>query len=88
MFLSGSINGDSLWYIIICIIGNGFGSRVFHLFKTYQFERVGGKMKYSRYIDLDNLTIDECISIYGNDRLEAIINDGKLVNFEGEKSNE
>lgn len=43
MFLSGSINGDSLWYIIICIIGNGFGSRVFHLFKTYQFERVGAK---------------------------------------------
>ena len=45
-------------------------------------------MKYSRYIDLDNLTIDECISIYENDRLEAIINDGKLVNFEGENPNE
>ena len=36
-------------------------------------------------IDLDNLTIGECISIFENDGLVSVINDGKLMNLEENK---
>ena len=39
-------------------------------------------MKYAKYIELDNVTIGDCIAVFENEDLEAIINDGKLVNFE------
>lgn len=44
-------------------------------------------MKYSKYIELDNVTIGDCIAVFENEGLEAIINDGKLVNFESEQKN-
>lgn len=42
-------------------------------------------MKYSRYIELDDITVGECLSIFENEGLTAVINDGKLVNFEENK---
>lgn len=42
-------------------------------------------MTYSKYIDLDNLTIGECLSIFENDGLVSVINDGKLMNLEENK---
>lgn len=42
-------------------------------------------MTYSKYIDLDNITVGECLSIFENEGLTATINDGKLVNFEENK---
>ena len=38
-------------------------------------------MTYSKYIELDNVTISDCLAIFENEGLTAIINDGKLVNF-------
>lgn len=42
-------------------------------------------MKYYKYLELDNVTIEDCIAVFENDGLVSIINDGKLVNFENNK---
>lgn len=42
-------------------------------------------MRYSRYIELDDITVAECLSIFENEGLTAVINDGRLVNFEENK---
>ena len=42
-------------------------------------------MKYYKHLDLDNVTIEDCIDVFENDGLVSIINDGKLVNFENNK---
>lgn len=38
-------------------------------------------MKYEDFIDLDNLTPWECIDLFENEKMQAIINDGRIVNF-------
>lgn len=42
-------------------------------------------MKYSKYLELENVTIGDCVAVFENDGLAAIINDGKLLDFENEK---
>ena len=45
-------------------------------------------MDYSTVIELDNITIQDCIDMYNMKDMIAIINDGKVIGFgkEGEKN--
>ena len=40
---------------------------------------------YSTIMELDNITIQDCIDMYNMKSLIAIINDGKVVGFEKEE---
>ena len=42
-------------------------------------------MDYSTVIELDNITIQDCIDMYNMKNMIAIINDGKVVAFEKEE---
>ena len=42
-------------------------------------------MDYSTVIELDNITIQECIDMYNMKNMIAIINDGKVVGFKKEE---
>ena len=42
-------------------------------------------MDYSTVIELDNITIQDCIDMYNMKDMIAIINDGKVVAFEKEE---
>ena len=45
-------------------------------------------MDYSTVIELDNVTLQDCIDMYNMKDMIAIINDGKVIGFgkEGEKN--
>ena len=42
-------------------------------------------MDYSTVIELDNITIQDCIDMYNMKDMTAIINDGKVVGFKKEE---
>lgn len=41
-------------------------------------------MDYSKIIELDNVTIQDCCELYEYKGIATIINDGRVVNFEKE----
>ena len=38
-------------------------------------------MNYENVIDLDNVTWEECLSLYEKEHKATIINDGRVINF-------
>lgn len=38
-------------------------------------------MKYENIIELDNVTLDDCIDLYEKKNITTEINDGRVVNF-------
>ena len=42
-------------------------------------------MDYSTVIELDNITIQDCVDMYKMKNMIAIINDGKVVGFKKEE---
>ena len=38
-------------------------------------------MDYSTVIELDNITLEDCLVLYEKKNVEIVINDGKVVNF-------
>lgn len=38
-------------------------------------------MNYENVIDLDNVTLEDCINLYDNKDIIAVINDGRIINF-------
>lgn len=47
-------------------------------------------MDYSTVIELDNVTVDDCLELFLRKNMITIINDGRISNFEkckGEKDN-
>ena len=38
-------------------------------------------MDYSTVIELDNITIGECLDLYKKNVFYTIINDGRIINF-------
>ncbi len=38
-------------------------------------------MDYNAVIELDNVTLDDCLNLYESKKITAIINDGRIVNF-------
>lgn len=42
-------------------------------------------MNYDTIIDLDNVTLQDCINMYKIKKVKTIINKGRIVNFEKEK---
>lgn len=38
-------------------------------------------MDYEKYIELDNVTVGDCIDAYEYRGLRVIVNDGKIMNF-------
>lgn len=45
-------------------------------------------MDYSRIIEMDNVTLSDCLEAHKYRGLNAVINDGKLVNFISEDMEE
>lgn len=45
-------------------------------------------MDYSLIIELDNVTIDDCLDLYEKKEYYTIINDGRIINFEKIERNE
>lgn len=43
-------------------------------------------MDYSKIVELDNVTLEDCIDLYEKKGMYTIINDGRIVNFEKEKA--
>lgn len=39
-------------------------------------------MDYSLIIELDNVTIDDCLDLYEKKEYYTILNDGRVINFE------
>ena len=38
-------------------------------------------MDYGQVIELDNVTIEDCLELYKMKEISTIINDGKIINF-------
>lgn len=38
-------------------------------------------MDYNKIIEMDNVTVDDCVNAYRHRGLRAVINDGHVVNF-------
>lgn len=38
-------------------------------------------MDYNTVIELDNVTLDDCLNLYECKKITTIINDGRIVNF-------
>lgn len=38
-------------------------------------------MDYNKIIEMDNVTVDDCVNVYRHRGLRAVINDGHVVNF-------
>lgn len=49
---------------------------------TYQKGQM--QMDYSKIIELDNVTLEDCIDLYEKKNMITIINDGRIINFEKE----
>ena len=41
-------------------------------------------MDYSAVIELDEVTLEDCIDLYKKKNVRTVINDGKIINFEKE----
>ena len=41
-------------------------------------------MNYETVIELDEVTLEDCIDLYERKNIATIINDGKIINFEKE----
>lgn len=41
-------------------------------------------MDYGNYIELDNVTLEECSELFLKKNIITVINDGKIKNFEKE----
>lgn len=39
-------------------------------------------VNYNNYIELDDVTLDDCLDVFKRQNLCAILNDGHLLNFE------
>lgn len=39
-------------------------------------------MDYSKYIELDNVTLEDCMDLFNYRGMITIIEDGRIVNFE------
>ena len=44
------------------------------------------KMDYSKIIEFDNITVEDCIDLFQKKNIITIINDGRIVNFVKEKN--
>ena len=44
-------------------------------------------MDYSLILDLDNVTLDDCLNINNRRKLAITINDGRIINFDKEENN-
>lgn len=42
-------------------------------------------MDYSKVIELDNVTLEDCVDLFEKRNTHTVINDGKIVNFEKEQ---
>lgn len=42
------------------------------------------KFDYSKIIELDNITLQDCYELFHFKNIKTVINDGKIVNFEKE----
>lgn len=38
-------------------------------------------MNYDNILDLQNVTVEECIELYENKNTITVINDGRIINF-------
>lgn len=38
-------------------------------------------MDYDRIIDLQNVTVEDCLNLFKNEGFRTIINDGHIINF-------
>lgn len=38
-------------------------------------------MDYSQVIELDDVTLQDCIDLYEKSNMTSIINDGRIINF-------
>lgn len=38
-------------------------------------------MDYSKFIDLDNVTLEDCLDLYEKKNKVTIINDGRIITF-------
>lgn len=45
-------------------------------------------MDYDKIIELDNVTIQDCEELYKFKGIRTVINDGRIVNFKKERSDE
>ena len=41
-------------------------------------------MDYNNVIELDEVTLEDCIDLYKKKNVRTVINDGKIINFEKE----
>lgn len=41
-------------------------------------------MDYNKVVELDNVTLEECMRLYTSSNMTSIINDGKIINFQTE----
>lgn len=39
-------------------------------------------MDYEKFVDLDNVTLEECLELLAYKNIATIINDGRIVSFE------
>lgn len=42
-------------------------------------------MNYNTVIELDNVTIEDCLELYEKKKYYTVINDGRILNFEKNK---
>ena len=43
-------------------------------------------MNYENIIELDNITLEDCIDLYDEKNIYTIINDGRIINLVKEES--
>ena len=43
-------------------------------------------MNYENIIELDNITLEDCIDLYDKKNIHTIINDGRIINLVKEES--
>lgn len=43
-------------------------------------------MDYSAIIELDNVTLEDCLDLYEKKNIVTVINNGRIINFEKENS--
>lgn len=41
-------------------------------------------MSYEQVIELDNVTLEDCLDLYNRKKMVTIINDGRIINFKKE----
>ena len=43
-------------------------------------------MNYDKIIDLNNVTLEECVDLFEKKNIVTIINDGRIIDFEKEEN--